>query len=88
MVWLNFYRRLKSVRKHTTVRQLKLIHTSAEDVACARIVVEERFEAPDAIIIGAMNHGIPAAQVSDAARAAKMVGSEVEQVMPRSLRIA
>lgn len=88
MRWLQFCCRFRSVRKDTAVHQLDLIRAAAEDVASARILLNERIEALEAIMTAAQDHGIPAAQVSEAARTAQLAGSEEPQVTPRRLQVA
>jgi hypothetical protein len=70
------------------VHQLELIRAAAEDVASARILLNERIEALEAIMAAALDHGIPAAQASDAAQAAQGAASEEPQVTPRRLQVA
>ena len=70
------------------MHQLELIRAAADDVAAARILLDERIEALEANMAAALDHGIPAAQASDAARAAQLAGSEEPQVTPRKLQVA
>jgi hypothetical protein len=52
------------------VHQLDLIRAAAEDVASARILLNERIEALDAIVAAALEHDIPMAKVAAAAQVA------------------
>ena len=70
------------------MHQLELIRAAAEDVASARILLNERIEALEAIMAAALDHGIPAAQASDAAQAAQRAASEEPQVTTRRLQVA
>ena len=70
------------------MHQLDLIRAAAEDVASARILLEQRLETLEDIMAAALNHGIPAAQASEAARAAQLAGSPEPQVVPHGLRVA
>ena len=70
------------------MHQLDLIRAAAEDVASARILLNERIEALEAILAAALDHGIPAAQAAEAARAAQLAGSEEQPVTPRKLQAA
>ncbi|GAA1878922.1 hypothetical protein GCM10009715_26950 [Paeniglutamicibacter psychrophenolicus] len=70
------------------MHQLDLIRAAAEDVASARILLNERIEALEAIMAAALDHGISAARASEAARAARLAGSEESPVTPRKLQVA
>ncbi|RAX49975.1 hypothetical protein DQ353_07420 [Arthrobacter sp. AQ5-05] len=70
------------------MHQLDLVRAAAEDVASARILLNERIEALEAIMAAALHHGVSAAQASEAARAAQLAGSEEPQVTPRKLQVA
>jgi len=48
------------------MNQLDLIRAAAEDVAAARVLLQERVEVLDAIVQTALEHGVPMAQVDEA----------------------
>lgn len=46
------------------MHELDLIHAAAEDVASARVLLQERMAALDAIVQTALDHGIPEEKVN------------------------
>ncbi|MFL4472525.1 hypothetical protein ACIPVK_00815 [Paeniglutamicibacter sp. MACA_103] len=58
------------------MHQLDLIRAAAEDVASARILLNERIEALNAIVATALDHDVPATDVAEAAHAAQLPGTE------------
>lgn len=48
------------------MNQLDLIRAAAQDVAAARILLQERVEALDAIVQTAVEHGLTTAQIDKA----------------------
>ncbi|MGB9035752.1 hypothetical protein BLJ79_13470 [Arthrobacter sp. UCD-GKA] len=46
------------------MHELDLIHAAAEDVASARVLLQERMAALDAIVQTALDHGIPEKKVN------------------------
>jgi hypothetical protein len=54
------------------VHQLDLIRAAAEDVAAARMLLNERIGALNAIVATALDHDIPAAKVAEAAQVARL----------------
>ena len=53
------------------MHELDMIRAAAEDVDSAQILLRERTGALDAIVNTALDHGIPPAQVAEAAKAAE-----------------
>lgn len=56
------------------MHQLDLIHAAAEDVASARVLLNERIEALEGIMATALAHDVPAARVAQAAESAQLCG--------------
>lgn len=54
---------------------LDLIRAGAEDVASARVLLQERTEALDAIVQTALDHGVPMTKVAEASEAS-LIGIE------------
>ena len=48
------------------MHQLDLIRAATEDVESARVLLQERIEALDAIIQTALDHGIPTEKIAEA----------------------
>ena len=50
------------------MHELDLIQAAAEDVASARVLLQERIEALEAIVRTALDHGIPETKVNEASQ--------------------
>lgn len=70
------------------MHQLDLIRAAAEDVASARILLNERIEALDAIVAAALEHDIPMAKVAEAAQAAGLDETRNSPVSADSVLVA
>ncbi|GAA5225963.1 hypothetical protein [Paeniglutamicibacter antarcticus] len=57
------------------MHQLDLIHAAAEDVASARILLNERIEALQDIMATALAHAVPGPDVAYDAQSAQLTGS-------------
>lgn len=78
---------LHSQRKDKTVHDLDLIRAAADDVASARVLLQERTAALDALIQTALNHGIPMSHVAKASEPS-MIGNEPPAEARQSLLVA
>ena len=58
------------------MHQLDLIRAAAEDVASARILLNERIGALNAIVATALEHDVSATKIAEAARVAQLNKSE------------
>jgi hypothetical protein len=60
-----------------TVHDLDLIRAATEDVDSARMLLQQRTEALDAIIQTALDHGVPVNEVAEASDASRTTNEEI-----------
>ncbi|MFJ6419271.1 hypothetical protein [Paeniglutamicibacter sp. NPDC091659] len=69
------------------MHELDLIRAATEDVASARVLLQERTDALDAIIQTALDHGISMDDVAEASKSS-LPGNEQDSGRPQPLLVA
>jgi hypothetical protein len=68
-----------------TVHELDLIRAATEDVDSARVLLQQRTDALDAIIQTALDHGVPMNEIAEAGEASRTTNHEITDPRQRVL---